>query len=163
MVKEAQPVCIHSSFSKRFEIASTRKLEQVISTGVHPKQHKEKRENKNPEIPRNPILCVRDHGDLKNTWSLNQSKWPQRRLIVKRGFLLHHQFKHAQDWVIRGYKKRVCGSNSYRQSISMCGNWSTVTPPYGKPFVLTEPHINTLIQRVLNFAASYERCVLFAE
>jgi hypothetical protein len=35
MVKEAQPVCIHSSFSKRFEIASTRKLEQVISTGVH--------------------------------------------------------------------------------------------------------------------------------
>ena len=55
MVKEAQPVCIHSSFSKRFEIASTRKLEQVISTGVHPKHHKEKRENKrenkNPEIP----------------------------------------------------------------------------------------------------------------
>ena len=52
MVKEAQPVCIHSSFGKRFEIASTRKLEQVISTGVHPKQHKEKREeNKNPEIP----------------------------------------------------------------------------------------------------------------
>ena len=51
MVKEAQPVCIHSSFSKRFEIASTRKLEQVISTGVHPKQHKEKKENKNPEIP----------------------------------------------------------------------------------------------------------------
>ena len=45
-------VCIHSSFSKRFEIASTRKLEQVISTGVHSKQHKEKRErNKNPEIP----------------------------------------------------------------------------------------------------------------
>ena len=29
MVKEAQQVCIHSSFSKRFEIASTRKLEGV--------------------------------------------------------------------------------------------------------------------------------------
>ena len=37
--------------AKMFEIKSTRKLEQVISTGVHPKQHKEKRENKNPEIP----------------------------------------------------------------------------------------------------------------
>jgi hypothetical protein len=35
MVKEPQPVCIHSSFGKRFEIAGTRKLEQVISTGVH--------------------------------------------------------------------------------------------------------------------------------
>ena len=51
MVKEAQPVCIHSSFSKRVEIVGTRKLEQVISTGVHSKQHKEKRGNKNPEIP----------------------------------------------------------------------------------------------------------------
>ena len=39
----------------------------------------------------------------------------------------------------------------------MYGNWSTVTPPYGKPFVLTEPHINTLIQRFLKFATSYER------
>ncbi len=44
MVKEAQPVCIHWSFSKRFETASTRKLEQVISTGA-------KRKNKNPETP----------------------------------------------------------------------------------------------------------------
>ena len=51
MVKEAHPVCIHSSFKKMFEIASTRKLEQVISTGVHSKRHKEKRENKNPEFP----------------------------------------------------------------------------------------------------------------
>jgi hypothetical protein len=47
MVKETQPVCIHLSFSKR---ASTRKLEQVISTGVHSKQHKEKGVNKNPEF-----------------------------------------------------------------------------------------------------------------
>ena len=29
--------------AKMFEIKSTRKLEQVISTGVHSKQHKEKR------------------------------------------------------------------------------------------------------------------------
>ena len=72
MVKEAQPESIHSSFSKggildqdvihydtwlrkhsqyaftrlsakMFDIKSTRKLEQVISTGVHSKQHKEKR------------------------------------------------------------------------------------------------------------------------
>ena len=36
MVKEAQPVL---SFSKRFEIASSRKLEQVISTGVQSNEH----------------------------------------------------------------------------------------------------------------------------
>ena len=51
MVKEAQPVCIHSSFSKMFEIFCTRKLAQFISTGVHSNKYKEKRENKNPEIP----------------------------------------------------------------------------------------------------------------
>ena len=41
--KEAQPVCIHSPFSKGFEMASTRKLEQVISTGVNLKQYQEKK------------------------------------------------------------------------------------------------------------------------
>ena len=35
MDKETQLVCIHSSFSKRFEIVSTRKLEQYWLSGVH--------------------------------------------------------------------------------------------------------------------------------
>ena len=48
--------------AKMFEIKSTRKLEQVISTGVHSKQHKEKRGNKNPEIP---FFCSRPRRSLK--------------------------------------------------------------------------------------------------
>ena len=42
MAKEAQPVFIHLSFSKRIEIAAIRKLEQVISTGAHSNKHKER-------------------------------------------------------------------------------------------------------------------------
>jgi hypothetical protein len=53
MVKEAQLVCVHSSFSKRFDIVSTRKLEQywLISKGVHLNK-------------RASLLLVRDRGDL---------------------------------------------------------------------------------------------------
>jgi len=70
MVKEAQPVCIHSSVSKRFEIASTRKREQVISTGVHIKK---KGENKNPETPFFTFDTTAIFKILANTWSLNPS------------------------------------------------------------------------------------------
>ena len=47
--------------AKMFEIKSTRKLEQVISTGVHSKQHKEKK----GEIKiQKSHSFVQDHGDL---------------------------------------------------------------------------------------------------
>ena len=42
MAKEAQPVFIRLSFSKRIEIAVIRKLEQVISTGAHSNKHTKK-------------------------------------------------------------------------------------------------------------------------
>ena len=52
MVKEAQPVCIHSSFNKMFEIFFTIKLAQFISTGDHSNKYKEKGEAKqNQEFP----------------------------------------------------------------------------------------------------------------
>ncbi len=87
----------------------------AISAGVH---------SNNKKLP---LLHARDRGDHYSTWSLYQSIRPQRRNKVERGFfsssLVH--FKQSQDWVISGkqYTNRVCSSNSYRPSISMCGNW----------------------------------------
>ena len=51
MVKEAQLVCVHSSFSKRFDIVSTRKLEQYW---LYPKAF--------TRIKELPLLLVRDRG-----------------------------------------------------------------------------------------------------
>ena len=138
-----------------FEIKSTRKLEQYWLSPQRRSLESYKSRKRKKKIH---SVCVRDHGDLYNTWSLNQST--DRNVDIK---------SSVGSFSIIGFNTRKIESSeaikslwleSYRQSISMCGNWFTVTSPYGKPFVLTEPHINTLIQRVLNFTAPYERCVL---
>ena len=41
-VKEAHPVCMRSSENTMLKIVTTRKLEQVISTGAHSNKQKEK-------------------------------------------------------------------------------------------------------------------------
>ena len=64
-----------------------------------------KKEIKNPK---DPILFARDHGDLKKYLVFKSIKLTATYIKVERGFLLHHQFKHARNWFIRGNKHRVC-------------------------------------------------------
>jgi len=87
-----------------FEIKSTRKLEQYsLSPQRRSLESYKLRKRKKNSI----LFCVRDHGDLYNTWSLNQST--DRNVDIKSsvGFFFHYRFQHAQNWVIRGYKKFV--------------------------------------------------------
>ena len=84
MGKEAQLVCVRSSFSKRFDIVSTRKLEQYW---LYPKAF--------TRIKELPLVLVRDRGDLG--LHINQF---DRNVEIKSGTgsspsLVH--FKHSHD------------------------------------------------------------------
>ena len=39
----------------------------------------------------------------------------------------------------------------------------TINPPYGKPFVLIEPHMSAHLRWALNFTAPIERCVFVSQ
>ena len=115
MVKEAQLVCVHSSFSKRVDIVSTRKLEQYW---LSPQAFTRIKSFHFFLFETAAIFIVL--GLYINQIDLNveiksSAGFSPSLVLFKHCARLSHQ---------RLFTFRVCGSNSYRQSILICSNWS---------------------------------------
>ena len=137
MDNEAQLVCIHSSFSKRFEIVSTRKLEQYW---LSPQAF--------TRIIKSFHFFLLETAAIFIVLGLYINQF-DRNVKIKSSAgsspssLVH--FKHSQDWVIRGYTHiefvaRIRTGNPFRCAVtdhSYSALW--------KAFRATEPHISSPI------------------